>query len=58
MGSYKFSKVNISHEFIKELEIFHFSEKSFHKNDAQGKVAAHRALVKLNFEYSDHFDKE
>ena len=58
VGSYKFSKVKSTPDFVKYLEIFHFGEKSFHINDAQGKVVAHSALVKLKFEYSDHFDKE
>ena len=42
---------------MKELEIFNFGEKSFHRNDSQGNVAAHRALLKVNFEYVDHLDK-
>ena len=54
VGSYKFSKVKGALEFVKELENFHFREKSFHQNDSQGKVAAH----KVNFEYADYVDKE
>ena len=50
VGSYKFSKVKSAPEFVKELEIFHFGEKSFHINDSQGKVVAHRALLKVKFE--------
>ena len=42
---------------MKELEIFHFGEKSFHKNDSKGKVAAHLAIFKVNLEYTDHVDK-
>ena len=57
VGSYKFSKVKSALEFVKDLENFHFGEKSFHRNDSQGKVVAYHALVKLNFEYSDHLDK-
>ena len=57
IGSYKFSKVKSAPEFVRELEIFHFGEKSFHINDSQGKVAAHRALLKVNFEYTAHVDK-
>ena len=57
-GSYEFSKFKSAPDFVKDLEIFHFGEKRFHINDAQGKVVAHRALVKVKFEYSDHFDKE
>ena len=52
--SYKFSKLNGAPDFVKELENFHFREKSFHQNDSQGKVAAH----KVNFEYTDYVDKE
>ena len=55
--SYKFSKVKSALQFVKELEIFHFGETSFHKNDSQCKVAAHRALLKVNFEYTDYLDK-
>ena len=44
--------------FVKELEIFHFGEKSFHRNDSQGKVAAHWELLKVNFEYADHVDND
>ena len=29
VGSYKFSKVKSAPDFVKDLEIFHFSEKSF-----------------------------
>ena len=43
---------------MKDLENFHFGEKSFHRNDSQGKVATHRALLKVNFEYVDHVDKD
>ena len=57
-GSYEFSKFKSAPDFVKDLEIFHFGEKIFHINDAQGKVVAHRALMKIKFEYSDHFDKE
>ena len=45
-------------EFVKELEKFHFREKRFHRNDSQGKVATHRALLKVNFEYTNHVYKE
>ena len=58
VGSYKFSKVKSAPDFIKEMEIFHFKEKSFHKNDSQGKVATHGALLKVNFEYIHHVEKE
>ena len=46
VGIYKFSKVKSTPDFVKYLEIFHFGENIFHGNDAQGKVAAHRALIK------------
>ena len=55
---YNFSKFKSAPDFMKELELFHFDEKSFHINDSQGKVAAHRALLKVNFEYIDHVDND
>ena len=58
VGSYKFFMVKSALDFVKDLERFHFGEKSFHRNDAQGKVVAHHTLVKVNFEYSNNFDKE
>ena len=58
VGSYKFYKVKRAPVFIKELEIFHFGEKIFHWNDSQGRVAAHWALLKVNFEYADYVDKD
>ena len=58
VGSYKFNKVKSTPNFVKELEIFHFGEKSFHRNDSQGKVATHKATHKVNFEYADYIDKE
>ena len=54
LGSYKFSKVKSALDFVKGLENFHFGEKSFHRNDSQGKVVVHCALVEVNFEYSNH----
>ena len=42
VGSYKFNKVKNAPKFLKELEMFHFGEKRFHRNDSQGKVAAHK----------------
>ena len=53
VGSYKFSKVKSAPDFLKELEIFHFGEIRFHRNDSQGKFAAHYDLLKVNFEYAD-----
>ena len=58
IGVYKFSKVKSVPYFVKNLENFHFGEKSFHRNDSKGKVAAHCEFVKVNFEYSDHWDKD
>ena len=58
VGSHKFSKVKSTLDFVKDLENFQFIEKSFHRNDSQGNLAAHCALVKVNFEYSDHCDKD
>ena len=54
IGGYKFSKVKSAQYFVKNLENFHFGEKSFHRNYSKGKVVAHCALVKVNFEYFDH----
>ena len=34
VGRYKFSKVKSTPKFVKELERFHFGEKSFHRNDS------------------------
>ena len=58
VGSYKFNGVKSAPDFFKELEIFHFGEVSFHGNDFQGKLAAHKAIHKVNYEYSDYVDKE
>ena len=49
VGSYKFSKVKGAPDFVKELENFHFEEKSFHRNVSQGKVAAYTTTHKVNF---------
>ena len=58
VGSYKFNKVKSAPDFVKELEIFHFGDKSFDQNDSQGKVVAHKAAHKANFKYTDYIDKE
>ena len=58
MGSYKFDKVKSAPEFVNELEIFHFGEKIFHRNDSQGKVAAYKEALKVNFEYTNYVDKD
>ena len=58
IGSCKFSKVKSAPYFVKNLENFHFGAKIFHRNDSKGKFVAHCALIKVNFEYSDHWDKD
>ena len=58
VGSYKFNGVKSAPYFVKELEISHFGEVSFHRNDSQGKVATHKSTHKVNYEYSDYVDKE
>ena len=58
VGSYKFAKFKSAPEFVNELEIFHFREKSFHRNGSQGKVAACKVALKVNFEYTDYVDKD
>ena len=58
VGSYKFYRVKSAPYFVKDLENFDFGEKSFQRNDAHGKVVPHHALVKVNFEYYDHLDKD
>ena len=58
VGNYKFNGVKSAPDFVKELEIFHFREVRFHGNDSQGKVAAHKATHKVNYEYSNYVDKE
>ena len=40
------------------MENFHFGENDFHHNDSQGKVAAYKATLKVNFEYADYVDKD
>ena len=57
VGSYKFNKVKNALDFVKKLEMFQFGEKSFHWNDWQGKVAAHKASHKVHLEYADYIDK-
>ena len=54
IGSYKFSKVKSASEFVKELEYFHFGEKSFHRNDSANKIADYCASVGVNFEYTNY----
>ena len=50
IGSYKFSKVKSPPDFVRELENFHFGEKSFCKNDAWDKVSKYCASVGVHFE--------
>ena len=42
-------KLKSTLDFVKDLEDFHSSEKNFYRNDSEGKVAAHCALIKVNF---------
>ena len=51
IGGYKFSKVKGVDDFVKDLETFHFGEKSFKRNDSIGKVVEHCAVVKIHYEY-------
>ena len=56
IGSYKFSKVKRAPDFVKELECFHFGEKSFRRNDPWDKVSKHSQYVGVHFEYTHHKD--
>ena len=58
IDSYKFDKVKSAPELVRELENFHFGEKSFHRNDSWGKVSKYCGSVGVHFEYSHYFDKE
>ena len=49
IGSYKFTRVKSAPEFVKELENFHFGEKSFHRNDSEEKILKYCASVEVNF---------
>ena len=49
IGSYKFTRVKNASEFMKDLEIFHFGEKSFHINKSFDKVANHCATIGVQF---------
>ena len=55
---YKFIKVKCASKFVKELEIFHFGEKSFHRNDSNGSIAEYCAAIGIHYEYSNHFNKD
>ena len=50
IGSYKFTKVKSTFEFVKDLEKFRFGENSFCRNDAKGKVAEHCMTVGVCYE--------
>ena len=58
IGSYKFMRVKNASEFVKDLENFHFGEKSFHRNDSYNKVAKHCATIGVHFEYYHNFGKD
>ena len=45
-------------EFVEELEMFHFGEMPFHRNDSHGKVAEHCKENNVHFEYTHHWDRE
>ena len=45
-------------DFVKELETFHFGEKSFQRNNSRGKFTEHCAAVKIHFEYSYLFNRD
>ena len=57
IGAYKLSKVKGVEYFVKEIETFHFGEKSFARNDSRGKVTKNCTIVKIHFEYADFFNK-
>ena len=58
IGSYKYTEVNNASKFVKDIEIFHFGEMVFHRNDSYEKVAKHCMTVGVHYEYSHHFDKD
>ena len=58
LGSYKFTRVKKSDEFVEELEKFHFGEMRFHRNDSRNKVAEHCKEANVHFEYTSHWDRE
>ena len=58
LGSYKFSKVKQTVEFVQELEHFHFGEMNFHRNDPRNKVADHCKEASIHFEYTNFWDKD
>ena len=58
VGSYKFSRVKNTVEFVKELEYFHFGEMKFHRNDSKDKVANYCKEAGVHFEYTDFWEKD
>ena len=58
IGGYEFTKVKGASEFVRELEIFHFTKKSFHINDSSGRAVEHCAVIGIRYEYTDQFDKD
>ena len=43
---------------MKELEYFHFSEMSFHRNDSEDKVVDYCTAARVHFEYTNSWDKD
>ena len=56
--SYKFSKVKGAEDFVRDLEMFHFGENSFVRNDNRGKAAEIFTAIKIHFEYTKLFVKD
>ena len=58
IGSYKFLRVKGVEDFVKDLEMFHFGENSFARNDSRGKAAEIFTAIKIHFEYTKLFGKD
>ena len=58
IDSYKFTKVKIAPEFVKELEYFHFGEKKIHGNDSKDNIENYCSSVGVHFEYTNYWDKD
>ena len=56
--SYKFSKVKGAKDFVRDLEMFHFGENSFARNDSRGKATEIFTAIKIHFEYTKLFGKD
>ena len=41
IGAYKISRIKGAEYFVKDLEVFHFGEKIFMRNDSRHKVTKH-----------------